>query len=57
MYQITQNQYNQNIIIKNDIYWIPFDETNIDYQEYLKWLEEGNEPEEWNPTPSEEEGE
>ena len=24
---------------------IPFDPDNTDYQEYLKWLEEGNEPE------------
>jgi len=23
---------------------IPFDPDNTDYQEYLKWLEEGNEP-------------
>ena len=23
---------------------IPFDERNIDYQKYLKWLEEGNTP-------------
>lgn len=23
---------------------IPFDEANTDYQEYLKWLDAGNEP-------------
>jgi len=25
--------------------YIPFDPANTDYQEYLRWLEEGNEPE------------
>lgn len=24
--------------------FIPIDDTNTDYQEYLKWLAEGNEP-------------
>ena len=28
---------------------IPFDEGNKDYQEYLKWVEEGNTAEEYNP--------
>ena len=28
----------------NDNAFIPFDPANTDYQEYLRWCEEGNEP-------------
>ena len=27
-----------------DMTYIPFDPANTDYQQYLKWLEEGNTP-------------
>jgi hypothetical protein len=34
-----------NVVIRtSDNAFIPFDEANTDYQEYLKFLAEGNEP-------------
>ena len=32
------------VIRTSDITFIPFDPDNTDYQEYLRWLEEGNTP-------------
>ena len=31
-------------VFRSDGWNIPFDPDNTDYQEYLKWLAEGNEP-------------
>jgi hypothetical protein len=37
----------ESIVVKRttDNTFIPFDESNTDYQEYLAWKAEGNEPE------------
>jgi hypothetical protein len=42
MYKLTK--YNDCIHRTPDNAYIPINPENTDYQEYLKWLEEGNEP-------------
>ncbi len=40
------NVYSSLILRKEDNAYIPFDEANTDYQDYLKWKAiDGNEPE------------
>jgi hypothetical protein len=41
-YKLTRNP---NMVLKDGELFIPFDPANSDYQDYLKWLEEGNTPE------------
>jgi len=47
MYKLISNYLTQEVdSVKrlSDNAFIPFDPANTDYQEYLKWLAEGNEP-------------
>jgi hypothetical protein len=48
MYTITSPDFSGRkfVIRKADNAFIPFDPANTDYQVYLKWLAEGNVPEE-----------
>ena len=45
MYKLHQTFFGQQCVIRlSDNAFIPFDPANTDYQEYLKWVAEGNEP-------------
>lgn len=47
MYKLIKNELTGNVVsILRDVdnSFIPFDEANTDYQEYLKWVAEGNTP-------------
>ena len=33
------------VILRQDGAFIPFDEANTDYQEFVQWCEQGNQPE------------
>jgi hypothetical protein len=41
--------YNNDMILCSNGNWIPPDNANTDYQQYLAWVAEGNVAEEWNP--------
>ena len=49
MYKLTKNpssNVDNGLVVRlTDNACIPFDPANTDYQEYLKWLAEGNQPE------------
>jgi len=47
MYKLYKNSLTgeiSSVIRLSDSAYIPFDEGNTDYQAYIKWLAEGNEP-------------
>lgn len=47
MYKLVKTSYDGEINMiqrLSDMAFIPMNEANTDYQEYLKWLAEGNEP-------------
>ena len=46
IYQNTNNKFIKRMNEDSSITFIPEDTANTDYQEYLKWLSEGNTPEE-----------
>ena len=45
MYKLFNSPLGQSFVIRlTDNAFIPFDPDNTDYQAYLKWVAEGNEP-------------
>ena len=47
MYKLINNRFGNPDTVQrlSDMAYIPFDPDNTDYQEYLKWVAEGNTPE------------
>ena len=44
MYKLQKIIIQECVVRLSDNTFIPFDPANTDYQEYLKWLAEGNQP-------------
>lgn len=49
MYQIKTTETATVILRTIDSVWIPCDEANADYQDYLAWVAAGNTAQEWQP--------
>ena len=48
-----KNQVSDSMIVREeDGAFIPFDPANIDYQDYLAWLDAGNAPTPYKPSPA-----
>jgi hypothetical protein len=47
----TLTEHPNTIVRDEDQGFIPTDPDNVDYQEYLAWLDEGNEPTPYTPPP------
>jgi hypothetical protein len=44
IYKLINEKYGAQVERLSDNAFIPFDPANTDYQKYLEWLDEGNEP-------------
>jgi len=56
VWDMTQNKISDNMILRDeDQAFIPFDPDNTDYQAYLAWLDEGNQPTSYTPAKRSEE--
>lgn len=48
-YAIYTTELGDEVVVLNNVTFIPNDLGNTDYQDYLAWVAEGNIPEQWNP--------
>ena len=53
VWDAVQGQVSDRIVQRDeDGAFVPFDPDNVDYQDYLAWLDEGNEPTPYTPPPA-----
>jgi hypothetical protein len=57
VWDYTLNAVSETMIVRDeDQAFIPFDPDNTDYQEYLAWLDDGNEPAPYSPPEAKHDG-
>jgi len=57
VWDVMQNRVSDQMILRDeDQAVIPFDEANVDYQAYLAWLDDGNQPTPYTPVKGESNG-